>query len=457
MMHGMPGILPIESHFAQSADPLRAAFAKRGSAHWMMGRPVPVENPPEVYARLLCASGTGKRSVYIHIPFCVNHCLFCGFYRNRADGADMQDYVGHLLREIGRDGALVSRQPIHAVYFGGGTPSALDAGDLYALISAVCANLPLAPDCEITIEGRVVGFTLDKVEACLKAGANRFSIGVQSFDTVLRRRFGRKAASDEIVAFMECLKQTDRAAVVCDLIYGLPGQSMESWRRDIETCIALGIDGVDLYGLSLFEKGPLAQSIAKGALPPAIALPEMAEMYAVGLQMLEAAGWRHLTQAHWASNTRERNLYNQYAKTGSDCLAFGAGAGGMLAGHRFMQEGDASVYKGCVSEGRKPIAMMFAPSPMAVLRNRISAGLETGHLNLTALEQETAPGLVAALGPLMAQWAGAGLIRDRVDAVQPLVPGWFWLSNLSDSLLQVTMQHLHGPGQHTQQGMHHVH
>lgn len=457
MMHGMPDVLPIESHFAQGADPLRGAFTKRGSAHWMMGRPVPVENPSEVYARLLSANSTGKRSVYVHIPFCVNHCLFCGFYRNRADGADMHEYVGHLLREIGRDGALVSSQPIHAVYFGGGTPSALDADDLYALISAVCANLPLAPDCEITVEGRVVGFTLDKVEACLKAGANRFSIGVQSFDTGLRRRFGRKAACDEIIAFMECLKQTERAAVVCDLIYGLPGQTMETWRRDIEICIALGIDGVDLYGLSLFEKGPLAQSIAKGALPAAIALPEMAEMYATGLQMLESAGWRHLTQAHWASNTRERNLYNQYAKNGTDCLAFGAGAGGTLAGHRFMQEGDVSVYKTCISDGRKPIAMMFAPSPVAALRNYISAGLETGYLSLAALEQKTAPGLMVALAPLVAQWAGVGLIRDRVDAIQPQVPGWFWLSNISDSLLQVAMQHLRGAKQHAIQGMHHVH
>lgn len=449
--------LPLEQHFAREDDTLHAAFGKRGSAHWMMGRPVPVPDPQATYAQLIAASGSGKRSVYVHIPFCVNHCLFCGFYRNRADESDMHDYVLHLLREIESDAARLGPAPIHTVYFGGGTPSALSAEDLGALVTAVRTHLPLAPDCEITIEGRVVGFGLDKIEACLAAGANRFSIGVQSFDTQLRRRFGRKAACDEIIAFMQCLQQTDRAAVVCDLIYGLPGQTMESWRQDIETCIALGLDGVDLYGLTLFEKGPLAQSIQKGALPAAADMAQMAHMYVTGLEMLANAGWRHLTQAHWASTTRERNLYNHYAKTGTDCLAFGAGAGGMLAGHRFMQDGDAATYRARVAGGEKPIAMMFSPMAVNALRNRITAGMELGYLNLAQLEQHTAPGLTAALSPLLIQWARAGLIRPRTDAVQLLPPGWFWQSNLSDSLLQLTMQYLHKDEQPHSQGLHHVH
>lgn len=448
----------LEQHFASDRDPLGAAFVKRGSSHWMMGRPVPVAQPHTVYSTLMAQAGVGKRSAYLHIPFCANHCLFCGFYRHRADESEIHAYVGQLLREIAMDAPLATAaRPIHAVYFGGGTPSALSAGDLYDLILAVRSRLPLAPDCEITVEGRVVGFTPEKVEACLAAGANRFSIGVQSFDSDLRRRFGRKAARGEVMDFMRFLKETDRAAVVCDLIYGLPGQSLDLWRQDIETCIELECDGVDLYGLSLFEKGPLAQSIAKGALPSPPATPEMARMYAVGLDMLEAAGWRHLTQAHWARTTRERNVYNPMAKSGADCLAFGAGAGGMLAGHRFMLDGEAVTYGRRIAAGEKPIALMISPQPMRAVRNRIGAGLEVGYLDLCRLEQETAPGLMAALDPLLAQWASAGLIRRRGAAVVPLTPGWFWLSNLSDSLVQLTMQHLGAAAVPPTGVPHHVH
>lgn len=449
--------LALEGHFASERDPLGAAFQKRGSAHWMMGRPTPVPLPQEVYRPLLAKRSTEKRSVYFHIPFCVNHCLFCGFYRNKADDSVMRDYAAQLLREI-EDDAATAAGPIHAVYFGGGTPTALRASDLHALISTVREYLPLAPDCEITVEGRVFGFSPEKIEACLAAGANRFSIGVQSFDTQLRRRFGRKAAGEEVAAFMAELKRTERAAVVCDLIYGLPGQTMQSWLQDVQTCVALELDGVDLYGLSLFEKGPLAQSIAKGALPPPPQTVEMAQMYAAGLDLLERAGWRHLTQAHWARTTRERNFYNQFAKAGTDCLAFGAGAGGMLGGHRFMLEGDPAVYADRLAAKQKPIAVMFSPSPMQQLRSHITAGVESGYLNLARLESMIAPGLVAAVTPLLEQWEGAGLIQRRGEALLLATPGWFWASNLTDSLVQLSLQYQSVSGQHLSQGgTYHVH
>lgn len=451
------GAIALEAHFASDHDTLECAFPRRGSAHWMMGRPTPVAAPQQMYRSLLAKLSTEKRSAYFHIPFCVNHCLFCGFYRNKADDAAMHDYAGHLLREI-VDDASIAAGPIHAVYFGGGTPTALRASDLQALIGAVREYLPLAPDCEITVEGRVFDFTQEKVEACLAAGANRFSIGVQSFDTSLRRRFGRKASGDEAAAFMAALKNTGRAAVVCDLIYGLPGQTFESWLCDVQTCIDLDLDGVDLYGLSLFEKGPLAQSITKGALPQPPKTPLMAQMYAAGLERLDDAGWRHLTQAHWARTTRERNFYNQFAKAGTDCLAFGAGAGGILGGHRFMLENDPAAYAARLAANEKPIAMMFAPSAMQSLRNHVSASIESGYLNLARLEAMIAPGLVNAIKPLLQQWEASGLIRCKGEGLRLETPGWFWASNLTDSLVQLGLQYQAAGAPSSSQGeSYHVH
>jgi anaerobilin synthase len=448
--------LPVERYFAAMGDPLTSAFAERSAGHWVRGRPVPVPDPGAAFASLVAVTRPVKRVAYLHIPFCSNHCLFCGFYRNRAEDAALAAYADRLQWDIANNAVLASAMaPLHAVYLGGGTPSALSATDLGRIIRSVRQNLPLAPDCEITVEGRVFGFTPEKIDACLAAGANRFSIGVQTFDTELRQRFGRKAGRDTVVAFLKSLRARDAAAVVCDLIYGLPGQDMERWRRDVETCIDLGLDGVDLYALTLFDKGPLALSIAKGALPSPAALAQSAAFYAAGLSILNDAGWSHLTQAHWAAGTRERNLYNQYVKAGADCLAIGAGAGGMLDGHRYMLESDCDAYHERVSRGEIPIAGMLAPQPFHCIRDLVSGGMERGYLDLARLEAAARPGLVQALSPLIEQWVGAGLVRRSGSAIALTTPGWFWQGNLAAALNALTGVYLDISGM--KEGPHHGH
>lgn len=433
----MTVLLPLESHFARPGEPLAGAFAKRNLFPWIQRQTRPLADGPEAAARLLAETRPGKRVAYLHIPFCANHCLFCGFYRNRSAEDSMAEYAMRLEQDIAMGGAAASGPPIQAVYFGGGTPSALSAGDLHRLVWAVRRHLPLAPDCEITVEGRVAGFDDDKVEACLDAGANRFSIGIQTFDTGLRQRMGRRADRAEAVAFMERLRDRDRAVVVCDLIFGLPGQSMEMWREDVATCLSLGLDGVDLYCLTLHDSSPLALSIAKGSLPPVAGLERMAAMYGTGLEMLDDAGWRHLNQAHWASATRERNLYNQLVKAGADCLAFGAGAGGLVAGHRYVIQPDVELYARAVEAGTKPVTVVLPPPANRPARDLAMGGLEGGRLDLARLEALTAPGFAVALEPLLAQWEAAGLLRRRGAALTLTAAGWFWHCNLVGSLFEL--------------------
>ena len=123
--------------------------------------------------------------------------------------------------------------PVHAVYFGGGTPTALEAEDLERLLKAVRTHLPLANDCEMTVEGRLHNFGPEKMEACFAGGANRFSLGVQSFSTKIRRTMGRLASQEEVLRRLELLKSYNQAAVIVDLIFGFPMQSMDVWMDDI--------------------------------------------------------------------------------------------------------------------------------------------------------------------------------------------------------------------------------
>lgn len=439
----MPHPLVLDRYLAPVPD--GQPFPQRVRHPWMTRRPTPLADPEARYAALL-EGGGGPRLAYVHVPFCANHCLFCGFYRNRADAAAMHRYVDHLVREIARDAARpgLAARPVAAVFLGGGTPSALSAADLHRVLTALRDHLPLAADCEVTVEGRVAGFDDEKVDACLDAGANRFSIGIQSFDTRLRRRMGRKATREAAAAFLSGLVARGRAAVICDLIYGLPGQTDETWREDVATCDRFGLDGVDLYRLSLQPDSPLAAAIAGGRLPPPGDEAENRRRYADGCALLAQAGWARLSQAHWGRTPRERNRYNRFTKNGSDCLAFGAGAGGMLDGHRFLNDADVAAYESRVAAGEKPLAAMLAPAPHHAARGFVMDGCERGALDFGELDAAVAAGFSAALRPLFADWARKGLIVPGDRALSLTVAGRFWHDNLAAVLFDLIDAYLDG-------------
>lgn len=432
------------AHPLSLAD-LMVPFERRILHPWMSRNAHPIAEPGQAYAALLHAST--PRLAYLHVPFCANHCLFCGFYRNKSNEEAMADYTDRLIDEIALDGARAGMQgaPVEAVFFGGGTPSALSARDLNRILKALREHLPLAPDCEITVEGRVAGFDDERVDACIEGGANRFSIGIQTFDTALRRRMGRKASKAEAVDFLAGLVARQRAVIVCDLIYGLPAQTDDIWRRDVALCEEIGLDGVDLYCLALHAGSPLALSIDKGALPQAADHEAAQRRYREGGETLDAAGWTRISQAHWRRSERERNRYNDATKRGADCLAFGAGAGGMLAGHRFMQEGDAETYQARVAAGEKPLGAMLAPAPHHRACGKVMESLEDGTLDLRGLEGVVEAGFAAALEPLFAYWAGQGLVSRGQDSLCLTVSGRYWYNNIAAQLFMLIGAYIDGP------------
>lgn len=421
-------------------------FAKRVLHPWMQLGMTPIPDAAAAYAGLL-ERCTGPRLAYVHVPFCVNHCLFCGFYRNRANGQAMTEYVDAVIAEIRQDSLRqgVADVPVEAVYIGGGTPSALSPMDLARLLGTLRESLPLAPDCEITVEGRVFDFDSEKIDACIEAGANRFSIGIQSFDTTLRRRMGRKASREEAISFMGDLAQRGDAAVVCDLIYGLPGQTDRIWQDDVALCHEIGLDGVDLYCLTLQAGSPLALSIEKGALPEAASHEVALERYRQGGGMLEALGWKRLSQAHWGRTDGERNRYNSATKAGADCLAYGAGAGGLLAGHRFMQEAATGHFQDRTAQGEKPISGMLAPVRHHQVCTWLMAALEDGAVSLEALEHRVAPGFAAALSPLLQHWSGLDLLKIDAGCLTLSAAGRYWHNNLAATLFAQIITYLDGP------------
>lgn len=428
-------VADLDPHFAQiGGDPLRDAFpARRAVLPWRNKRPLPEDDRCAAWARLMRRRRpAGKRLAYLHVPFCANHCLFCGFYRNAHTPDAASSYADLLIEEIERDAASAAArsQAVHAVYLGGGTPSALSARDLSRILGAVKRALPLDPACEITLEGRIIHFDAEKIDASLEAGVNRISIGLQSFDTDVRRRQGRRASKEEAIGFLEAVRDRDGAALVIDLLYGLPGQTDAVWREDLRIAADLAPDGIDLYGLNLIPGTPLHRAIGAGKFPAAATLKEFGAMYRVGVEALAAEGWTQISNSHWARTPRERNLYNLSIKEGADCLAYGSGAGGKLGRYSYTLMADLDAYGAAVRAGRKPIEAILVADPLEPARCAVTTGLETGRLDLDRIPLPEGDTLAACVAPLLAQWRAAGLVTLSGRVVSLTTAGRFWYGNL---------------------------
>ncbi|MCD6274113.1 MAG: heme anaerobic degradation radical SAM methyltransferase ChuW/HutW [Deltaproteobacteria bacterium] len=424
----------------ETDDPLHEAFDRKMAVHAMpKNNPIPNDQLQKRWSETMFEKFEGQsvRTIYIHIPFCHGHCLFCGFYQNAYKPDLAKQYVNALIHEMELTAkeSFIKSKPFHAVYFGGGTPTALDAGDILRLVSTVKKLYPLTNDCEITFEGRFFNFDKDKIEAALEAGVNRFSLGVQTFDSQIRKSVGRKESKEKLIETLTLIREMGKATAIIDLIYGLPGQTLEIWGKDIDTYLSLDIDGCDLYQLNVFTGGPLEKLVLKKMLPKPATLREQADYFVRGIEMMEAAHQRRLSLTHWANNARERSFYNIFSRGRSECLPFGSGAGGWLGNYMFFLEGDLKDYFAAVKADKKPLSMGFKGSEKNFLLKDISFQIELGYCDLKMLSLKHNLDILSMVRPIISQWEKVGLIKLANGCIYLTRPGEYWAVNMAQSLI----------------------
>lgn len=437
------------SFYANAADPLHAGFLAKAIIHsGPGGMPLMGEAARTKLASFADTPRKGKALAYVHVPFCETRCLYCMFYQNPYKEEAVHAYADKLIREfqLWSGKAAQDSSPIHAVYFGGGTPTAFAPADLQRVLEALHKYLPLANDCEVTVEGRIHNFTNEKMEAALAGGANRFSLGVQTFNTQIRQSVQRVDDRDTIIERLNQLCSYDDAAVVIDLIYGFPGQSMAVWEDDLKTAASLKLDGIDCYQLNVFEKSPLAKYIRNGKLPPAADTAQKADMFARSVEYLTEQNWRRLSNNHWGVSTRERNIYNALGKSACDCLAFGCGAGGRIFGHSFMMERKLADYCALLDQGLKPASFLMAPGPNWTLLRTVSACMESGAISLAKIGRQFGiPNLEEIALPVLSQWVEAKMLVKRGEWYYQTVAGQYWHVTLAQLLMNWIAPHLSEP------------
>ena len=323
-----------------------------------MGYPAaPVASPDAAWKEAASAPFEGNALIlYIHFPFCRSRCSFCPFYSGGGTAAERHEYVELLKKELSEaEGSFLSF-PVNTVYFGGGTPSDLTPDERSGLLEILHRKFILANDCEITLESRIDGLSDELIDAALAGGVNRFSLGVQTFDTELRRKIGRVSDLETVLDAIARLTAKNQASVAADLLYGLPGQTPEMMLADLRTVLnETALSGLSFYRLRVHEKLELAQTVKAGGLPPVPDETACFELHRLAETYLEAAGAKRLSVKHFAFSPRERNLHNELSAYKGACLPFGAGAGGRLGNYRFKLCPDRNAYAAKVLAGVKPI------------------------------------------------------------------------------------------------------
>ena len=395
------------------------------------GVPMPRPQWQNIWKKKLPHATDVDALAYLHIPFCANHCVFCGFYRNAWKDSQSSVYTDKIIEEMAAEAEVRTGQgKIRAVYFGGGTPTALLTEDLVRLIRACYQYLPLAEDCEFTIEGRMSHFDLEKAQACLEAGANRISIGVQTFNTAIRRRLGRKHSGDEAFEYLAKLCELD-AVIVADLMFGLPNQTDEVWQHDIARATELPLSALDTYAFNLYPMLPINRMIEKGAFPTPPGFDIQADQYAYTVETLLEKGWEQVSNSHFAYPGRgERNRYNTLIKSDIPCLAFGSGAGGNFGGFSYQVQGDLESYL-ATPKGEKNIAFMSGHSPNKALLSKVQHDIETGRLNPLLFDGNK------AAQKLIAQWQEMQLFKepDSDGLIRLNTSGRYWSPTLIRKLM----------------------
>ena len=360
--------------YAQKSDfPIRDAFTqetiKMPSAASMMQKPPKWTGGTfqEFAEEAFMADPSRPLALYLHIPFCHHHCTFCPFYINQTKKNFSQDYTTLVLREIELTADIlkhvIDKRKVDTIYFGGGTPSDLDEADMAGLLTSLFDHFNIPKTAEVTVEGRTTGFSASKAKTWKAAGANRFSLGIQSANTRLRKRLGRLQSREELQATLNGIGESG-ASLIIDMLYGLPEQTEEILLNDIQfVSEKTPIDGLDLYELRIFPGSPLAKAIERGKIAPAPSFEDTALMFHSAYHALEIQGFRHFSPKHWRRHPKERSLYNRLASQQCDMIPFGSASGGRLHNIGLGNARDLKSYTEKIESGVKPLSRI-ASSPL---------------------------------------------------------------------------------------------
>lgn len=275
--------------------------------------------------------------LYIHIPFCVRKCVYCDFLSGKATRQRQQEYVAALLRELVWESAQYTDAVVKTIFFGGGTPSVLEAEEIAAILDCLRLQYQIDADAEITLEMNPGTADQDKLLKLKRAGINRLSIGLQSADNAELKMLGRIHTYEDFLRTYHQARETGFSNINIDLMSALPGQHMEHWVRTLEKVAALQPEHVSAYSLIIEEGTPLYEHL--DAWAPVPEEDEDRQMYEETKRLLAQQGYHRYEISNYAKPgyaCRHNSIYWQRGVWHTaDFVGFGLGASSTVGDRRW--------------------------------------------------------------------------------------------------------------------------
>ena len=372
--------------------------------------------------------------LYLHIPFCSAVCPYCDFSVLRAGVPARKRFVEHLVAEV----ALAAQEwrdprPFDTVYFGGGTPSLLPAEDLERVLGACRSHLALAtPAPWIFLEANPEDVTTDACAAWRELGVRTLSLGAQSFSDDALRFLGRRHCAQQARAAVETAQAAGFDTVSVDLIFGLPGQTAQTWQRELATAVVLGPGHLSCYQLTIHPRTRFGVAAKRGQLSE---LPEeeQAVLFELTHSFLAAQGYSAYEVSNFARSRDHESRHNRKYWDHTPYLGLGpsahslatADASDLPAARRWWNELRTPRWESRVAAGERPVEGEESLGSKAMATEAVMLGLRTtAGIDLDALTARYGVDLLAANDVLVARLVADGrlVVHTDPDGGRWLVP-----------------------------------
>ena len=358
-------------------------------------------------------------SAYVHIPFCTQICYYCDFSKVFIKNQPVDSYLEHLLEEF----QSYDIQKLRTLYIGGGTPTALSASQLEVLLKGLTKNLDLSVLEELTIEANPGDLDADKIAVLKNSAVNRVSLGVQTFDDKMLKKIGRSHLEKDIYENIDRLKLAGFDNISIDLIYALPGQTMEQVKENVAKAIGLDIPHMSLYSLILENHTVFMNRMRRGKLP----LPKEeleAEMFEYIIAELERAGFEHYEISNFSKSGFE-SRHNLMYWDNAEYYGIGAGASGYVDGVRYKNHGPIRHYLSAVEEGNARITEEHL-SQKEQMEEEMFLGLrKKSGVSMARFEEKFGRSFDGLYGEIVRDLVQQGLMQIEGDRVRMTKRGLF--------------------------------
>ncbi|HFZ4144325.1 TPA: radical SAM family heme chaperone HemW [Streptococcus pneumoniae] len=358
-------------------------------------------------------------SAYVHIPFCTQICYYCDFSKVFIKNQPVDSYLEHLLEEF----RSYDIEKLSTLYIGGGTPTALSAPQLEVLLNGLTKNLDLSVLEELTIEANPGDLDADKIAVLKNSAVNRVSLGVQTFDDKMLKKIGRSHLEKDIYENIDRLKLAGFDNISIDLIYALPGQTMEQVKENVAKAIGLDIPHMSLYSLILENHTVFMNRMRRGKLP----LPKEeleAEMFEYIIAELERGGFEHYEISNFSKPGFE-SRHNLMYWDNAEYYGIGAGASGYVNGVRYKNHGPIRHYLSAVEEGNACITEDHL-SQKEQMEEEMFLGLrKKSGVSMARFEEKFGQSFAGLYGEIVRDLVQQGLMQIEGDHVRMTKRGLF--------------------------------